>query len=95
MLLSPRGAGGPVYVSGRANSVLKGGESPYDVGLRKVAEDPYDELGNQNGVIQLGLDENKVGRACFGLYCFKSSAFFKYQNFLGLNLDFKFGNLMV
>ncbi|KAM2624621.1 hypothetical protein TB1_031577 [Malus domestica] len=59
-LLSPRGAGGPVYVSGRANSVLKGGESPYDVGLRKVAEDPYDELGNQNGVIQLGLDENKL-----------------------------------
>ncbi|XP_062026228.1 probable aminotransferase ACS10 isoform X2 [Rosa rugosa] len=41
--LSPRNPG-PVHVSGRANSVLKGGEPPYYVGLRKVAEDPYDEL---------------------------------------------------
>lgn len=60
-LLSPRCPGGPVYVSARANSVLKGGQSPYEVGLRKVSEDPYDELGNPDGVIQLGLDENKVG----------------------------------
>ncbi|KAI5328694.1 hypothetical protein L3X38_028091 [Prunus dulcis] len=59
-LLSPRCPGGPVYVSARANSVLKGGQSPYEVGLRKVSEDPYDELGNPDGVIQLGLDENKL-----------------------------------
>ncbi|CAL2259706.1 unnamed protein product [Prunus armeniaca] len=26
----------------------------------KVSEDPYDELGNPDGVIQLGLDENKL-----------------------------------
>ncbi|PRQ17937.1 putative 1-aminocyclopropane-1-carboxylate synthase [Rosa chinensis] len=57
--LSPRNPG-PVHVSVRANSVLKGGEPPYYVGLRKVAEDPYDELGNPDGVIQLGLDENKL-----------------------------------
>ncbi|KAL6177170.1 hypothetical protein ACLB2K_048696 [Fragaria x ananassa] len=57
--LSPRNPG-PVYVSGRANSVVRGGEPPYYVGLRKVAEDPYDELGNPDGVIQLGLDENKL-----------------------------------
>ncbi|XP_050376387.1 probable aminotransferase ACS10 [Argentina anserina] len=57
--LSPRNPG-PVYVSGRANSVLRGGEPPYYVGLRKVAEDPYDEVGNPGGVIQMGLDENNL-----------------------------------
>ncbi|KAF3448437.1 hypothetical protein FNV43_RR09150 [Rhamnella rubrinervis] len=58
--LSPRGAGGPAYVSGRANLILKGGDSPYYVGLKKVSEDEYDELGNPDGVIQLGLAENKL-----------------------------------
>ncbi|XP_062074150.1 probable aminotransferase ACS10 [Humulus lupulus] len=59
-LLSPRGHGGPVYVSGRANSISKGGDSPYYVGLRKVSEDPYDEVDNPGGIIQLGLAENKL-----------------------------------
>lgn len=63
--LSPRGAGGPAYVSGRANSILKGGDSPYYVGLKKVSEDLYDELSNPEGVIQLGLAENKVCCTCF------------------------------
>ncbi|PON57446.1 L-threonine-O-3-phosphate decarboxylase [Parasponia andersonii] len=59
-LLSPRGHGGPAYVSGRANSILKTGDSAYYVGLRKVSEDPYDDLDNPDGVIQLGLAENKL-----------------------------------
>lgn len=58
--LSPRGAGGPAYVSGRASLVAKSGDSPCDVGLRKVSEDPYDESRNPDGVIQLGLAENKL-----------------------------------
>lgn len=62
--LSPRSGGGPAYVSGRANSIAKDGDSPYYIGLRKASEDPYDELGNPDGVIQLGLAENKV-RFCF------------------------------
>ncbi|KAJ4843508.1 hypothetical protein Tsubulata_020498 [Turnera subulata] len=68
-LFSPRSSGGPAYVSGRASGILKGGGGgggggddslPYYVGLRKALEDPYDRLGNPNGVIQLGLAENKL-----------------------------------
>lgn len=59
-LLSPRSPSGPAYVSGRANCIVKGGDSPYYIGLRKVSDDPYDELDNPNGVIQLGLAENRV-----------------------------------
>lgn len=58
--LSPRSAGGPAYVSSRACSVAKSGDSSYDVGLRKASEDPYDELHNPDGVIQLGLAENNL-----------------------------------
>ena len=61
VLLSPRSPSGPVSISGRASGILKGADSPYHVGLKRVKEDPYDELGNPNGVIQLGLAENKVG----------------------------------
>ncbi|KAF5729917.1 ACC synthase 10 isoform 1 [Tripterygium wilfordii] len=58
--LSPRSPNAPISVSGRANSIVKSADSPYYVGLKKAAEDPYDELGNPDGVIQLGLAENKV-----------------------------------
>lgn len=58
ILLSPRNSGGAVSVSGRVNCVLKGGDSPYYVGQKRVEEDPYDELGNPDGVIQLGLAQN-------------------------------------
>ncbi|KAG7584826.1 Pyridoxal phosphate-dependent transferase [Arabidopsis thaliana x Arabidopsis arenosa] len=59
ILLSPRNSGGAVSVSGRVNCVLKGGDSsPYYVGQKRVEEDPYDELGNPDGVIQLGLSQN-------------------------------------
>lgn len=59
-LLSPRGSSGPAYISTRANSIAKASDSPYYVGLRKVSEDRYDELRNPDGVIQLGLAENKL-----------------------------------
>ena len=58
--LSPRSSSGSAFVSGRANSIAKTGDSPYYVGLKKVAEDPYHEIDNPNGIIQLGLAENKV-----------------------------------
>ncbi|KAI4327048.1 hypothetical protein L6164_019551 [Bauhinia variegata] len=60
ILLSPRGVSGPVYVSSRANSIAKTGDSPYYVGLKKVDEDLCHEIDNPNGVIQLGLAENKL-----------------------------------
>ncbi|XP_058104686.1 1-aminocyclopropane-1-carboxylate synthase 6-like [Magnolia sinica] len=58
--LSPRGSTGPTYVSNRASSITKSGDSPYYVGLNKVDGDQYDALENPDGVIQLGLAENKL-----------------------------------
>ncbi|XP_022737014.1 probable aminotransferase ACS10 [Durio zibethinus] len=60
VLLSPRSPRGPVSVSGRVSGIVKDAESPYYVGLRRVKEDPYDEVDNPNGVIQMGLAENKL-----------------------------------
>ncbi|KAL3498732.1 hypothetical protein ACH5RR_041464 [Cinchona calisaya] len=63
-LLSPRGgggSGGPApQLSSRANSVAKGADGPYYIGLKRVSEDPYDDSNNLDGVIQLGLAENRL-----------------------------------
>uniref|UniRef100_A0A7C9ET58 Uncharacterized protein n=1 Tax=Opuntia streptacantha TaxID=393608 RepID=A0A7C9ET58_OPUST len=56
--LSPRGPSGLAHLSSRASRTS---ETPYFVGLSRVAEDPFDELDNPDGVVQLGLAENKVG----------------------------------
>lgn len=56
--LSPRG---PAHVSGRVNAILRSGDSPDIVGVKKYLEDAYDKMSNPDGVIQLGLAENKVG----------------------------------
>ncbi|KAF6160245.1 hypothetical protein GIB67_019014 [Kingdonia uniflora] len=58
--LSPRASSGPAYVSSRANSIEKSSDSPYYVGLEKVLDDPFDSVRNPDGVIQLGLAENKL-----------------------------------
>ncbi|XP_024985802.1 probable aminotransferase ACS12 [Cynara cardunculus var. scolymus] len=57
---SPRGTNGQAQVSSRANSVIKQPDSPHYVGLKRASEDPYDESSNSDGIIQLGLDENKL-----------------------------------
>lgn len=72
---SPRSPGGPAYVSGRANSIVKGGDSPHDVGLRKALEDPYHQSGNPDGVIQLGLAENKLSLDLVGEWLAKNAIF--------------------
>ncbi|XP_050226664.1 probable aminotransferase ACS10 [Mercurialis annua] len=59
-LISPRSPSRPACVSGRANGIVKSGESVYYAGVRKAVEDPYHESGNPNGVIQVGLAENKL-----------------------------------
>ncbi|XVE57781.1 hypothetical protein DITRI_Ditri04bG0117200 [Diplodiscus trichospermus] len=59
-LLTPRSPSGAVSISNRVSGIVKSADSLYHVGLRRVEEDPYDELGNPNGVIQLGLAENKL-----------------------------------
>ncbi|EFH68949.1 hypothetical protein ARALYDRAFT_312271 [Arabidopsis lyrata subsp. lyrata] len=74
---SPRNSGAHVSVSGLANSILKGGgDTPYHVGLKRAAEDPYDELGNPDGIIELGLAQNKL-----------SSDLVSDQNSIGLSLS--------
>lgn len=58
--LSPRSSGN-ICVSGRANSIARVGDSSIFVGMRRFLEDPYDELDNPTGIIQLSVAENKVG----------------------------------
>ncbi|XP_004245687.1 probable aminotransferase ACS10 isoform X2 [Solanum lycopersicum] len=62
LLLSPKGTTGQSQVSARANSIISKqiDSSPYYVGLKRASEDPYDESSNPDGVIQLGLAENKL-----------------------------------
>ncbi|MCE3216434.1 putative aminotransferase acs10 [Datura stramonium] len=62
ILLSPKGAPGQSQVSSRANSIVSKqiDGSPYYVGLKRASDDPYDESSNPDGVIQLGLAENKL-----------------------------------
>ncbi|XP_076947420.1 putative aminotransferase ACS12 [Bidens hawaiensis] len=57
---SPRGTNGQAQVSSRASLVIKQPDSPYYVGLEKALVDPYHGLRNPDGIIQLGLDENKL-----------------------------------
>ena len=47
------------YVSPRANS-LTAANSPYYLGLHKVAVDPYHQTHNPHGVIQLSLHQSTV-----------------------------------
>ena len=63
--LSDRGSIGPVQVSSRASSIAKPNDSPYYIGLDRVSGDPYDRLDNPNGIIQLGLSENRVSILLF------------------------------
>jgi aminotransferase len=58
--LSPRirGSTASAYVSGRVNSIII--DSPYYLGLNKVADNPYHRIHNPDGVIQLGLAQNTV-----------------------------------
>ncbi|KAJ9679132.1 hypothetical protein PVL29_021151 [Vitis rotundifolia] len=58
--LSSRGSVGPVRVSARANSIAKPNASPYYIGLEMASEDPYDRFDNPDGIMQLGLSENRL-----------------------------------
>ncbi|XP_028762760.1 probable aminotransferase ACS12 [Neltuma alba] len=60
ILLSPRGSSSVPYLSSRANSIVKAENSPYILRLQKVSEDSYHLTDNPDGVIQLGLAENKL-----------------------------------
>ncbi|KAJ6294545.1 hypothetical protein OIU76_022596 [Salix suchowensis] len=63
-LFSRVGSSGPVSVSSRASLIVRENDSPYYIGLEKVSKDPYDKERNPDGIIQLGLSENRL---CFDL----------------------------
>ncbi|KAK4558019.1 hypothetical protein RGQ29_007680 [Quercus rubra] len=92
--LSPRSPGGPAYVSGRANSIVKGGDLPHDVGLRKALEDPYHQSGNPDGVIQLGLAENKLSLDLVGEWLAKSAIYVEELSIGGIASYQPFDGLM-
>ncbi|CAJ1928201.1 unnamed protein product [Sphenostylis stenocarpa] len=57
--LSPRHSSASAYVSPRANSITAANSS-YHLGLNKVADDPYHETHNPDGVIQLALHQSTL-----------------------------------
>lgn len=59
-LLLSRGSIVRPHVSARVHSIAKSNDSPYYIGLDRASEDPYDRVNNPNGVIQLGLAENRL-----------------------------------
>ncbi|XP_004234155.1 probable aminotransferase ACS12 [Solanum lycopersicum] len=58
--LSTRGSVGRVFLSSRASLVAAPNDSPYYVGMDRFRADPYDELDNPDGVIDLGIAENRL-----------------------------------
>ncbi|TKY45054.1 aminotransferase ACS12 [Spatholobus suberectus] len=58
--LSTRGAISRVRVSRLATQIARPDESLYYVGLERVSRDPYHALENPDGIIQLGLSDNKL-----------------------------------
>ncbi|KAL3341973.1 hypothetical protein AABB24_026141 [Solanum stoloniferum] len=58
--LSTRGSVGRVFLSSRASSVAAPNDSPYYIGMDRFRADPYDELDNPDGVIDLGIAENRL-----------------------------------
>lgn len=59
---------GRVRVSSRAVPVAKPTDSPYYIGLERVKADPYDRMGNRDGIIQLGLAESTVSCEIFHVF---------------------------
>lgn len=67
-LSSPRRLSGRVsaQLSSRANSLTA--DSPYYVGLNKVADNPYHRVRNPHGIIQLGFAQNTVSSFLFSFF---------------------------
>ncbi|KAM1708872.1 hypothetical protein COP1_001828 [Malus domestica] len=71
---------GRVRMSSRASCIAKPNDSPYYIGLDRASEDPYDRVDNPDGVIQLGLSENRM-RFCWVLcnLCFRRGVHVKFD----------------
>ncbi|XP_058205209.1 probable aminotransferase ACS12 [Rhododendron vialii] len=70
--LTGRGSTGSVHISNRASSIAKPNDSPYYVGLERAMGDAYDELMNPDGVIQLGIAENRLSLDLIDQWCSKN-----------------------
>ncbi|CAN1180550.1 Probable aminotransferase ACS12 [Linum perenne] len=58
--LLSRGSIGFVRLSSRGMAVAKPSESPYYIGLDKASKDPFHRWDNPDGIMQLGLSENRL-----------------------------------
>jgi aminotransferase len=81
--LSSRGSISRVRVSKLASILSKPDDSLYYIGLDRVLQDPYDVFLNPNGIIQLGLSDNKVKILSF---LFSDSTMFMFMLFFCLFL---------
>ncbi|KAK8953525.1 putative aminotransferase ACS10 [Platanthera guangdongensis] len=63
-ILSNRGSIRPVPVSSRATTIVRSSDSIYYIGLKKVLENPYHSSSNPEGIMQLGLADNKAPFCC-------------------------------
>lgn len=70
--LTGRGSIGSVHISNRASSIAKPNDSQYYVGLERALGDAYDELMNPDGVIQLGIAENRLSLDLIDQWCSKN-----------------------
>lgn len=68
--LSTRGSVGRVFLSSRASLVAAPNDSPYYIGMDRFREDPYNELDNPDGIIDLGIAENRVLSMIFAIVIF-------------------------
>ncbi|CAN4094462.1 unnamed protein product [Withania somnifera] len=69
-----------VGLSKVANSDTHGEDSPYFAGWKAYDEDPFDEIHNPCGVIQMGLAENQVSFDLVEEYLEKNSEAINYRN---------------
>ncbi|CAN4085245.1 unnamed protein product [Withania somnifera] len=58
--LSTRGSVGRVFLSSRATLVAAPNDSSYYIGMDRFRDDPYNELDNPDGIIDLGIAENRL-----------------------------------
>lgn len=58
--LTTRGSVGRVFLSSRASVVAAPNDSPYYIGMDRFRADPYSELDNPDGIIDLGIAENRL-----------------------------------
>lgn len=68
--VSTRGSMDRVFLSSRASLVAAPNDSPYYIGMDRFREDPYNKSDNPDGIIDLGIAENRVLSVFFAVIIF-------------------------